>query len=49
MNQTPGVPSQTLLDPRDTVFGCGVQGDTYLGTTFELHYPSVDDLVNTLH
>ena len=33
--------------------GCSVnnkvQGETYLGTTSELHYPSVDDLVNRLN
>ena len=35
--------------PKGCSVNSGIQGDTYLGTTFELHYPSVDDLVNRLN
>ena len=35
--------------PKGSLINSGVQSDTYLSTTFQLHYPSVDDLVNTLN
>ena len=43
---------RTIMDiswPSGCSVNGGVQGGTYFGTTFDLHYPSVDDLVNRLN
>ena len=43
---------RTIIDlswPKGSSVNDGVQGDCYLGTNFEMHYPSVDHIVDQLN